>query len=283
MKPQEVVARLSQAMDQAGLEETRLQAEVLVMHVLGLSRARLYAAWGDTLVTPTQWQTLRALLKRRLGREPLAYIVGRQEFFGLEFVVDCRVLIPRPETELLVEQALQSALTRHHRGRCAIADVGTGSGAMAIALGVYLPEATLYATDISAEALAVARENCCRHGLEERVVLLQGDLLTPLAQPLDLVVSNPPYVRDSDMPLRDRELEQEPEVAFRGGPRGLDVVARLLCQAPVKLAAGATLLIEVGPSQAAAAQKLARRAFPGARVDLVKDLSGWERILLVQT
>lgn len=283
MTPREAVAQLSQPMAAAGLEEPRLQAELLVMRILGLDRARLYTLWQDQVIELASWQGLQGLLERRLACEPLAYLLGRQEFFGLEFSVDSRVLIPRPETELLVEQAIQCALARHPRGRCAIADVGTGSGAVAVSLAVRLPEALVFATDVSPEAASVAKENCRRHGVEQQVQVLEGDLLSPLPQPVDLVVSNPPYVRDAELILRARELQNEPEVAFRGGPQGLSVIERLLCQAREKLAPGAVLLVEFAPSQAAGVRALAEAAFPEAHRELVRDLMGWQRVLLVQT
>ena len=284
MTPSEAVVELDHALSEAGLEDTRIQSEVLVMHLLNMDRAHLYRAWAEEIITQHSQQSLQNLLKRRLAREPLAYIIGKWEFFGLEFIVDQRVLIPRPETELLVEHALEITLPMvQNKDICTIADIGTGSGAIAISLGIYIPNSVIYATDISQEALEVAQNNCDSHGLTERIQLLRGDLLNPIVGPVDLIISNPPYVRDGDLDLRAPELEHEPEIAFKGGPQGLDLVMRLLTQSITKLAPGGSLLIEVSPSQARVAQEHAAELFPRSQVDLICDLAGWNRALHIKT
>ena len=262
----------------------RLEAEVLLADVLDASRAVLIAH-PERPLTPAQLDRYQALVRRRAADYPLPYLTGRLEFYGLEFEVTPEVLIPRPETETLVELAL----TR--RPRSAV-DVGTGSGCIAVSLAVHLPEATIYATEISPAALAVARRNAERHGVAERVRLLAGDLLSPCPGPVDLIVSNPPYVSTGErasLPASVRDYE--PSLALDGGPDGLDVVRRLLAQAPAVLAGplpaegrrGGALLIEIGAGQGEAAATLARTFFPQATVRVFPDLAGRDRALEIQT
>ena len=207
-----------------------MEAEVLLAYILGTSRAVLIAH-PERPLTPAQLDRYQALVRRRAADYPLPYLTGRLEFYGLEFEVTPEVLIPRPETEMLVELALA-------RQPASAVDVGTGSGCIAVSLAVHLPEATIYATEISPAALAVARRNAERHGVAERVRLLAGDLLSPCPGPVDLIVSNPPYVSTGErasLPASVREYE--PSLALDGGSDGLDVVRRLLAQAPAVLAA----------------------------------------------
>lgn len=261
----------------------RLEAEVLLADVLDASRAVLIAHHECSL-TPTQRARYQALVRRRAVDYPLPYLTGRLEFYGLEFEVTPEVLIPRPETETLVELALA-------RQPASAVDVGTGSGCIAVSLAVHLPEATIYATEISPAALAVARRNAQRHGVAERVRLLAGDLLSPCPGPVDLIVSNPPYVSTGEwasLPASVREYE--PSLALDGGPDGLDVVRRLLAQAPAALAGplptegrpGGALLIEIGAGQGEAAANLARTFFPQATVRVLPDLAGRDRVLEIQ-
>ncbi len=284
MTPSEAVIELDHALSEAGLEDTRIQSEVLVMHLLGIDRAHLYRTWSEETITKQSQQSLQTLLNRKLAREPLAYIIGKWEFFGLEFTVDQRVLIPRPETEILVEHALEITLPMVQKKEiCTIADIGTGSGAIAISVGMYVPNSIIYATDISQEALEVAQINCTLHGLTERMQLLRGDLLDPIISPVDLIISNPPYVRDGDLALRAPELEHEPEIAFRGGSQGLDLATKLLTQSTTRLTPGGSLLMEIGPSQAIMVKERATELFPQAQIDLICDLAGWNRVLHIKT
>jgi len=212
----------------AGVPSPRLDAEVLLAHVLGASRARLYAAPEQALLPP-QRQAYAAVVARRREREPVPYITGQREFYALDFAVDPRVLIPRPETELLVECALQSASQWADDGKLRLADIGTGSGIMAISLAVHLPQATVYATDASAEALLVAAANAARHGVSNRVHLLHGELLDPLPVPVHLIAANLPYVPSGVLPTLDRDVvDYEPLAALDGGPDGLTHIRRLL-------------------------------------------------------
>ncbi|MBN2098308.1 MAG: peptide chain release factor N(5)-glutamine methyltransferase, partial [Dehalococcoidia bacterium] len=226
-----------------------------------------------------------ALVERRLRREPAAYILGRHEFYGIELYVDPRVLIPRPETELLVEAAL--AFVERRFGKewpCSVADVGTGSGAIGIALALHLPQAFIYATDVSPGATEVARLNCRRHGVEGRVELLLGDLLEPLSQPVDVIVANLPYVKDADiLQLMPEIRDFEPVEALAGGADGLDRVRRLLARAQDHLLPQGAVMLEIGLGQAEAVASLAGRLIPKGKVDLIKDFAGIERVLRIMT
>lgn len=297
------LGRATSILKDAEKPDARLEAEVLLMHLLGLSRAQLYSRWPESL-NAAQESALEELVARRGRGEPLAYITAHREFFGLDLVVDRRVLIPRPETELLVESALAWLIRSKSkdapvhpglvevRSRQAqsgtprlIADVGTGSGAIAISLAFHCPDAIVYATDVSAEALEVARCNAIRHRVEDRVIPLQGDLLAPLPEPVDLLVANLPYVKEADLPrwcgAAQVELAWEPEVALVGGSDGLNLVRRLLDQALGYLWPGGALFMELGWGQGRQACELARSSFPEAQVSLHKDLAGLDRMVAI--
>lgn len=264
--------------------EARLEAEVLLSHMLGLDRAGLYARLPEPL-SPEGMNAYAALLARRLAGEPVAYIIGQREFYGLSFYVDRRVFIPRPETELLVERTLLRGKARFGQGLC-LADVGCGSGCIAIALAVHLPKARIYAIDISGDALAVAALNARRHGVAERVTFLQGDLLKPLPEPVDIIVANLPYVSHPQLAVLPKSIAAyEPLVALNGGPAGLDLIRNLLQQAGAYLRQDGNglkaLLLEIGSDQAKAATTLAAEFFPLARINLYHDLAGRPRVLEV--
>ncbi len=273
----------------------RLDAELLLAHVLGWGRARLLAE-GRLALTEAQAAVFRSLITRRAALEPVAYLIGHKEFYGIDFAVDRRALMPRPETELLVELTLVFARRtmsdkRRNLERAAlphssfvvrplsIADIGTGSGAIAVALALHLPEAQIDAIDISPDALALAQQNVEQHGLAERVRLLQGDLLDPLTEPVDLIVSNPPYTILSEIDEGVRRYE--PDQALDGGADGLEVYRRLLRQAPTKLRPSGTVLLEIGATQTAAVIDLARHAFPAASICVHRDLAGHDRVVVI--
>jgi len=264
-------------------EEASLEAELLLRHLLAIGRAELHIRLEDSL-SAQQTRELDHLIRRRLSHEPIAYITGHKEFFGLDFHVSCDTLIPRPETELLVEKALALAGNRISPIQ-AIADVGTGCAAIAIALAVHLPQANVYALDISARALEVAALNCERHQVTNRVHLLQGDLLQPVAcQGFDLILANLPYVSDREMgELSDDVRLFEPAIALSGGPDGLRQIGRLLAQAREKLCPAGAILLEISPGQRAAVVNLAGRHFTGATVKVLPDLGGDERVVVIES
>ena len=256
-------------------ETPRLDAEVLLAHTLGWSRARVLSRLQET-ISDEMLQQFLTLILRRAAREPVAYLVGRKEFYGLEFVVDRRVLVPRPETETLVDAALEWAKQRP--GPLVIADIGTGSGCIAVALAVHLPQAHIYAIDLSSDALAVARQNVIRHHVDASVTLLTGDLLAPLPQPVDLLVSNPPYTVLDEVDPGVRM--HEPHLALDGGSDGLAVYRRLFAAAPSALRPGGALMLEIGATQARAVVDLARQAFPEAVIRVRQDLAGRDRVVI---
>jgi release factor glutamine methyltransferase len=253
------------------VEDAPLEGELLLRHVLAISRTQLYLDL-DRELNPEEEGTFRQLLERRLSGEPAAYITGHREFYGHDFYVDSRVLIPRPESELLVEKAL--GLAQEHP-IFTIAEVGTGSGAIAISLALELPEARIYATDISAPALEVARLNCRRQGVGDRVRLLHGDMLAPLPAAVDLIVANLPYVRRSELAA----VRFEPRLALDGGSDGIEKIRQLCRQVGDKLCPGGSLLLEIGQGQGKEVTTLLNTLFPSGKVKLTPDLSGIERVV----
>jgi release factor glutamine methyltransferase len=263
-----------------GSDSPRIDAEVLLAHVRGCPRIALYTAF-DTAVGEAERGRFRELVKRRGDGEPVAYLVGSKEFFSLPLAVTKAVLVPRPETEGLVVRALDLC---KDQGLAAprIADVGTGSGAIAVALARHLPGGRFVATDISSAALDVARRNAERHGVAERMTLVEGDLLDDprAAGPFDLVVSNPPYVREDEFAALPRDVrDHEPKAALVAGPTGIEVVERLVGAAAERLVPGGWLLVEIGPTvaQAAAAAIHGHAAFEPAPT--LSDLAGLPRIV----
>jgi release factor glutamine methyltransferase len=268
------------ALKEADIESPRLDAEVLLAHSLGLTRTQLHTESDRGLGAKAE-EAFKSLVARRLQREPVAYITGHKEFFALDLEVDHRVLIPRPETETLVEVALTIA---RQKNLSVLAEVGVGSGAIAIALAVNLPWVQVFAIDSSADALAVAEENCRRHQVLDRVVLSHGDLLEPLAEPVGLIVANLPYVSQEEMKSLAPDITQyEPAAALDGGVDGLDHIRRLLEQAGPCLRPSGMICLEIGASQAIAVNHLARKEFPGASVALVRDLAGLDRVVVIGT
>jgi len=263
----------------AGVMDAALEAEVLHRHAMQTDRVRFFANLQEE-VEATELHSLDSLLGRRLGGEPLPYITGEREFYGLAFFVDARVLVPRQETELLVDLALK-AVARAKPDRPVIADAGTGSGAIAVALATHLPDAMVYATDMSEDALAVAARNCERHGVADKVRLLHGDLLAPLPEKVDIIVSNPPYIPSGQIETLPEDVRREPRMALDGGVDGLELVRRLLSQTSRQLQPGGTLVFELMPEQAEAAMGMARQAFPNAAVSFEKDLLGLPRAVVV--
>jgi len=277
MQLQVALAQAAAVLEEAGIEEPRLDAEILLVHALGITRAQLHAD-SQRRLGSAELAGYRQLIERRAQREPLAYIVGHKEFYGLDFFVDARVLIPRPETELLVEKAIEIS-----QPQSVIADVGTGSGAIAISLAVHLAQALIYATDASPAALEVAARNCHRHGVEDRVHLLLGHLLEPLPEPVDLIVANLPYVSEAEWTQLPPEIScYEPREALYGGHDGLDHIRSLLAQARGHLRLEGAILLEIGATQGQAVSALARHYFPTAKVEVIKDYAGLDRVVMVR-
>jgi release factor glutamine methyltransferase len=268
-------------------ESPRLDGEVLLAHVLHADRSWLYAH-TDHLLSASQQSEFFAMVSRRASGEPVAYLVGHKEFFGLDFLVSPAVLVPRPETELLVETAIR--LFGSFSGRLKVADVGTGSGAIAVSLAIFLPQARLLATDISPAALDVARRNALHHGVKTRIDFLLSDLLTPCVDGFSLVTANLPYLRQDELPGQPSSntagvrspLAWEPGLALDGGIDGLSAIKRLLSTCASRLRPPVTLLLEIGAGQGAQALALAGTYLPKTSCRIIKDLAGMDRLLVVQ-
>jgi release factor glutamine methyltransferase len=264
----------------AASSSPRLDAEVLLAHVLSMSRARLIAE-RDQPLDADMIARYESLVRRRESAEPVAYLIGHKEFWGLDFFVDQRVLVPRPETELIIERALAWVKERGSPPAI-IADIGTGSGCLAVTLAIQFPEARVWAVDLSADALEVAQINVARHGVGDRVRLLHGDGFGPLAPPIDLIVSNPPYTILDEVDENVRRWE--PHLALDGGHGdGFAIPARLITEAPHYLATGGALLMEIAAWQGAAALDAARESFPHAAIAVHRDLAGLDRVLEIIT
>ncbi len=257
------------------VDEPNLEAEVLLRQALKISRADFFLNLEKPLAAQEK-KTFQRLLERRLTGEPTAYIIGCREFYGLDFYVDRRALIPRPETEILVEEALKIA--PRFGGKPTIVDIATGSGAVAVSLAIHLPEATFFATDVSAEALEVAAFNCRKHDVAERVRLLQGDLTAPIVEAVDILTANLPYVPTAEMHAMP-SARFEPVQALDGGEQGLDQIFRLIRQLDGKVKPHGYALLEVGFGQAHAVSVFAHDVIPGVDASVHKDLAGIERVI----
>jgi release factor glutamine methyltransferase len=264
-------------------DSPRLEAEVLLAHALGCPRIGLYTAF-DQEPSETVRSAFRELVRRRAEGEPVAYLVGHREFYSLSFRVGPAVLVPRPETELLV-LTLLDLVKASGNAEPQIADVGTGSGAIAVSVAKYLAQARLAAIDSSAEALAVARQNAADHGVAERIEFLQGDLLGPLApgRELDFVASNPPYVSEAEWESLPPDVKKyEPRTALVAGPLGTEVIARLIPQAAERLRPGGHLLMEISPMIHEAVGKLIEAEPRWELQPTVKDLARHARVVVAR-
>jgi len=253
--------------EKRGVESARLCAEILLAHALSCKRLELYTRYETTPGEP-QLSAFRELVKKAGGHTPIAYLTGVKEFFSLTFEVTPDVLIPRPETELLVERAIR-LVKEQYAGKARIVDVGTGSGCIAVALAKYLPEATVEAVDVSEGARQVAIRNAARHGVESRIDFRLGDLLAPFADdaPFDIVVSNPPYIGlDEAASLPANVREHEPRQALFAGADGMEIHRRLANETAGRLSPGGHILLEVADLQADAVRR-------------VLDENGWRDIV----
>ena len=274
-----------------GVHEWQIEADVILRHVIGAGRADFLSLvyGGDARLTHAQTERLNALIARRLDGEPLAYITGRREFYGLDLEVNESALIPRQETELLVELALKRLATMNTSQRTpTVVDVGTGSGAVALAVAANSDSANVIGVDISPPALAIATRNRNRlsdngYPLRNRVEFILGDTLNPIAAPVDLIVSNPPYIPSGTLPSLAVEVRREPAIALDGGADGLDCFRRLTAQASERLSPRGTLIVELMPEQMDAATEIARRNMPNiASVSTRPDLMGNSRALVIE-
>lgn len=277
----DALRRAQSMLQTSGSDTPRLDAEVLLRHVLGIDRTTLFARLREPL-TLEQSEAFFRLIAIREQAVPVAYLTGAREFMGIPFAVAAGVLIPRPETEILVEWAL--AWLRD-RPAATVVDVGTGSGAIAVSLAsLVLPgwQGTILAVDVSPIALEIARQNVDRHDLSGRIELTQGSLLTWRMQPVDLILANLPYLRPDQID-GNHMLTAEPRLALDGGADGLDLIRALLDDAPRLLAPGGAIGLEIDPDQSDAVFGHAEQAFPESTISLLPDLAGLDRHLIIET
>lgn len=280
MRLWEAWLRSRKRLQRAAIPDAGIESQVLLRHTLGIDRAAYHAS-PDYELSDEDAVAFERTVERRIAGEPLSYITGHREFYGLDFVVTPDVLVPRHETEFLVEAVLAYARNNGNHA-LTIADVGTGSGAIAVALGRHLPNATVYATDVSREALRVAGENVRMHGLEDRVHLLHGDLLQALEGPVDVLASNPPYLSADEAAHLPPDVQQEPRLALAAGTDGMDVLSRLIAGARQYLNPCGLLAFEIDPRRLDAVESLVRRAFPDGEIGVVRDHADLDRVVTVR-
>ena len=280
----ELIAEARRLLEQAGIESAEQESLWIMEHVLRLPSHNMITG-RDRLLSSSELAATRGLIARRVGREPLQYILGTQEFCGLEFEVSPAVLIPRPETELLVEYVTQRISAAR---QATIVDVCTGSGCIAVAIARLRPHARVLAIDLSSSALHVARRNAIRHGVGERITWLEGDLLGPLVEQgveglVDVIVSNPPYIAEAEWATLQPEVKLfEPRGALVAGPQGTELHERLLQEAARYLAPGGVVLLEIGAGQARGLRRIVEQ-LPGYKFHrLVYDKAGFERVVIVE-
>jgi release factor glutamine methyltransferase len=276
------VLRLSTAyLAEHGSASPRLDAELLCAHALRMRRLDVYLQF-DRPLREEELAAVRELVRRRGRGEPVAYLTGEREFYGRPFAVTPAVLIPRPETETLVDAALQALRAGSDgRGSVRIADLGTGSGCIAVTLAAELPDITVVATDLSADALQVAQENARRHGVSDRVMFALGSWGDALDGAVDVIVSNPPYVTTDELNHAQRDVRDfEPHLALAAGPDGLDPYRAMLASLHGKLRPGGRLLLEIDPRRAVAVEELIAGVFAAIETALVRDLAGHDRVVV---
>ena len=269
---------------QNGIEDHVTEAIVLLCYLLNIDNSRFYAE-PERELSPGEVGSLDVLIARRISGEPSAYITQSRQFYGIDLYIDSRVLVPRPETEILVNAVVRFTSNHPlpHNPRL-IADIGTGSGAITIALAKHVADCRIFASDISPEALEVAAINIQRHSLGEIVTLRQGYLLEPLEICVDIIVANLPYISDSDYAKLQREIaEHEPELALKGGLTGIELIRELMAQSKTMLSTGGALFIEIGLGQEDDLLAHARSVFSGANLSLIPDYAGINRVISIVT
>ncbi|MCE5228178.1 peptide chain release factor N(5)-glutamine methyltransferase [bacterium] len=270
---------------ETGIDTAALDMSLLIAEAIGLDRMGVYLNF-DRPLNQTERQKIRALFDRRMRREPIAYILGRREFHGLTFEVNPSVLIPRPETEHLVETAIDwlkefrsGVQTSVCSGTPVIADIGVGSGAIAVSIAHAVPTCRIIATDVSPDSIEVARRNAEKHGVADRIEFGAGELFEPIHEPLDAILSNPPYVPETDRAtLAPDVIDYEPHAALFSGPDGLDCIRELIAQAPRHLKPGGLLLIEIGAGQSLAVETLLAQTGSFQSIGFIPDYAGIDRV-----
>lgn len=279
MKLRGIIKSIRDALVTGGIPDAHLEADTLVTHFLCLERTDIYSKLDEDF--PVNIEYFQRIVDRRLAKEPLFYILGYREFYGIPIKLNHHVLIPRQETELLIDIAI-SLGSKFDKQILTIADIGTGSGAISIAIALHLPLANLIATDISADALSVAYENIKRNTLQHRVSLLQGNLLEPLKMKVDMIVSNLPYIPSKLLETLEPEIQREPKIALDGGPDGLQLINKLLRKSKLYLNPGGIIILEIDPNQNEKLIKLSMGLFPHSSVKTEKDLLGLDRVIIIK-
>jgi release factor glutamine methyltransferase len=274
----QVLQQSARILSSNGIEDSYIEARMLLGHIIKLTPVQIYTQTEQTL-SQEQERELYQLIERRLRREPTAYIINRREFYGIDFYIDSRTLIPRPETELLVDTALELSKNSCLPSQPLIADIGTGCGAIAISLALNLPQSRIYATDSSHSVLKVARLNREHYKVTRQVTILQGNLLEPLPEPVDLIVANLPYVRSSELDNLSPEISRfEPRTAIDGGENGLKYIRQLLEQVGGKINPQGCLLLEIGQNQEQEVTNLIHSHLNKVSFAFIPDLNGINRV-----
>ncbi len=274
-----VLTWTTQHFEKRGVDAPRLTAEILLAHVLKVDRVRLYVDL-DRPLSREELASYRALIERRTAGEPTQYLTGHREFYGRTFKVDSRVLIPRPETELLVEAVLREV---RKDAPARLLDLCVGSGAIAVTLAAERPLASVWATDLSPDAVVVSRENAEALGVGARVTIREGDLFSPLPPGVrfDAIASNPPYIRSADIGTLQAEVQREPRLALDGGADGLDLIRRIACEAQTWMKVGGRLAMEIGEEQGDAVKRFLEET-GWVDVSVEKDLARLDRLVLAR-
>lgn len=279
MKIKEFLYEASQKLINSGIPDPSLEAEILIRHILQIDRAKIFQDLNRDLLN-YQENEVNLLIDKRIEGYPLSYITGNREFYGIELEINEGVLIPRQETELLVETAINISKVIKDQ-QIKVADIGTGSGAIAIAVALNISNSFVYASDISDVALNIAGNNIKKHFLENKIRLRHGDLLDSLSTKVDIILSNPPYIPTNQILDLSKEVLNEPRIALDGGIDGLGIITKLMKQAAVKLKSRGAMIVEISPELSARVIKLADKYFPESKISILKDLMGINRAILV--
>ena len=279
MKVKEIIYAISKRLQEFEVSDSDLEAEILVRHTLKLDRETIFREFEKDLLKSEE-QSVYSLLDKRLEGYPLSYITGKREFYGIDIEIGEGVLIPRQETEILVQTAITIS-KKMRKENIKIADIGTGSAAISIAIALNIPNSLVHACDISYEALEIATENINKYSLEDKILLNQGDLLEPILDEMDIILSNPPYIPNFQISSLPQEVLNEPRIALDGGKDGLQVISRLMKESVNKLSVAGAMVIEITPELSGKTVLLAREHFPEANILILKDLMENDRAILI--
>ena len=282
MNLQDLYNSVAERLDEAGISESRLESQLLIRHAFSFTKPDFYAKLHDNNLTQQGLVRLETTVKQRIQRKPLAYLLGMREFYGREFSVDPSVLIPRQETETLIDHCIEilASVSPHD---VLVGDIGTGSGIIAVTLALEIPHLQLVAIDLSPDASAMALHNSRNLGAARSVHCITGDLLTPLKCKFDLIAANLPYIATHGLSQLQPEVSRyEPTLALDGGKEGLDLITQLLNQAQTAIKPSGHIVLEIDPALGPPVARLAQEYFPGSHTTLINDLNGDDRILSIQ-